>query len=37
MPNGWRLVSFDRNFERFKGVERLALPGAQAGPIRSLS
>ena len=24
-PNGWRLVSFDRDFERFEGLERLAL------------
>ena len=30
MANGWRLVSFDRDFERFEGLERLALPGAQA-------
>ena len=28
--NGWRLVSFARDFERFEGLERLALPGAQA-------
>ena len=25
IANGWRLVSFDRDFERFKGLERLAL------------
>jgi predicted nucleic acid-binding protein len=24
--NGWRLVSFDRDFERFEGLERLPLP-----------
>jgi uncharacterized protein len=30
IANGWRLVSFDRDFERFKGLERLALPGVQA-------
>jgi uncharacterized protein len=30
MANGWRLVSFDRDFERFEGLERLALPGVQA-------
>ncbi len=24
--NGWRLVSFDRDFERFAGLERLLLP-----------
>jgi len=30
IANGWRLVSFGRDFERFKGLERLALPGAQA-------
>lgn len=29
MANGWRLVSFDRDFERFEGLDRLALPGAQ--------
>jgi predicted nucleic acid-binding protein len=29
-PNGWRLVSFDRDFARFEGLGRLALPGAQA-------
>jgi len=29
MANGWRLVSFDRDFERFEGLARLALPGAQ--------
>lgn len=26
ITNGWRLVSFDRVFERFAGLERLALP-----------
>ena len=26
IANGWRLVSFDRDFERFDGLERLALP-----------
>ena len=26
IANGWRLVSFDRDFERFEGLERLALP-----------
>ena len=26
IANGWRLVSFDRDFERFEGVERLSLP-----------
>jgi len=26
MANGWRLVSFDRDFERFVGLERLLLP-----------
>jgi uncharacterized protein len=30
MANGWRLVSFDRDFERFEGLERLGLPGSQA-------
>jgi toxin-antitoxin system PIN domain toxin len=30
MANGWRLVSFDRDFERFEGLERLALPGTEA-------
>jgi uncharacterized protein len=25
IANGWRLVSFDRDFERFRGLERLAL------------
>ena len=30
IANGWRLVSFDRDFERFEGLERLALPGVQA-------
>jgi len=24
-PHGWRLVSFDRDFERFEGLERLVL------------
>ena len=28
IANGWRLVSFDRDFERFQGLARLALPGA---------
>jgi toxin-antitoxin system PIN domain toxin len=27
MANGWRLVSFDRDFERFEGLTRLALAG----------
>jgi len=26
MANGWRLVSFDRDFARFEGLQRLALP-----------
>ncbi|MFM7085623.1 MAG: TA system VapC family ribonuclease toxin [Cyanobium sp.] len=26
IANGWRLVSFDRDFERFAGLERLSLP-----------
>lgn len=26
ITNGWRLVSFDRDFERFEGLERLLLP-----------
>lgn len=26
IANGWRLVSFNRNFERFEGLPRLALP-----------
>lgn len=26
MANGWRLVSFDRDFERFTELERLKLP-----------
>ena len=26
IANGWRLVSFDRDFERFEGLERLLLP-----------
>ena len=30
IANGWRLVSFDRDFERFGGLARLALPGVQA-------
>jgi len=30
IANGWRLVSFDRDFERFKGLERLALLEVQA-------
>ena len=25
IANGWRLVSFDRDFERFEGLERLTL------------
>jgi hypothetical protein len=25
IANGWRLVSFDRDFERFEGLERLPL------------
>jgi len=25
IANGWRLVSLDRDFERFEGLERLAL------------
>jgi uncharacterized protein len=25
IANGWRLVSFDRDFERFEGLERLLL------------
>jgi len=25
ITNGWRLVSFDRDFERFEGLDRLAL------------
>ena len=25
IANGWRLVSFDCDFERFRGLERLAL------------
>ncbi len=25
IANGWRLVSFDRDFERFDGLERLLL------------
>ncbi|WP_341899926.1 hypothetical protein [Synechococcus sp. UW140] len=25
IANGWRLVSFDRDFERFQGLNRLAL------------
>ena len=29
IANGWRLVSFDRDFERFQGLARLALPGVQ--------
>ena len=27
MANGWRLVSFDRDFERFEGLARLELTG----------
>ena len=26
IANGWRLVSFDRDFERFEGLGRLLLP-----------
>ena len=26
IANGWRLVSFDRDFEHFEGLERLLLP-----------
>lgn len=26
IAHGWRLVSFDRDFERFAGLERLPLP-----------
>ena len=26
ITNGWRLGSFDRDFERFEGLERLLLP-----------
>ena len=26
IANGWRLVSFDRDFERFESLERLLLP-----------
>ena len=26
IANGWRLVSFDRDFERFEGLQRLPLP-----------
>ena len=26
MANGWRLVSFDRDFERIEGLARLTLP-----------
>ena len=26
IANGWRLVSFDRDFERFAGLDRLLLP-----------
>ena len=25
IANGWRLVSFDRDFERFEGLERFVL------------
>ena len=25
ISNGWRLVSFDRDFERFGGLQRLSL------------
>ena len=30
MANGWWLVSLDRCFDRFEGLERLALSGAQS-------
>jgi predicted nucleic acid-binding protein len=26
IANGWRLVSFGRDFERFEGLRRLSLP-----------
>ncbi|MFM9104445.1 MAG: hypothetical protein ACKOPS_25295 [Cyanobium sp.] len=26
VSNGWRLVSFDRDFERFAGLESLLMP-----------
>jgi predicted nucleic acid-binding protein len=26
IANGWRLVSFDRDFERIAGLQRLPLP-----------
>jgi toxin-antitoxin system PIN domain toxin len=26
IANGWRMVSFDRDFERFDGLQRLLLP-----------
>jgi len=26
IANGWRLVSFDRDLERFAGLQRLPLP-----------
>lgn len=26
IANGWRLVCFDRDFERFAGLQRLPLP-----------
>jgi predicted nucleic acid-binding protein len=26
IAHGWRLVSFDRDFVRFEGLERLVLP-----------
>jgi len=29
IAHGWRLVSFDRDFERFTALNRLTLPGAQ--------
>ena len=32
ISNGWRLVSFDRDFERFGGLQRLSLSsGGQSG------
>ena len=29
MANAWRLVSLDRDFDRFEGLEELTLPGAR--------
>ncbi|MFN9644158.1 MAG: TA system VapC family ribonuclease toxin [Cyanobacteriota bacterium] len=31
IANGWRLVSFDRDFEQFEALNRLSLPGSQPG------